>query len=77
MPQRFPMTHKEQHPLAKVKCERENRERVLTTRNIKALKRVIGFAFSYREQLSEESQEDLKLADDLYHHLKKELREQP
>lgn len=48
----------------------------LNERNVKALERVIGFVFSYRTDLSEESQEDLKLADDLYHVLKKELRKQ-
>jgi hypothetical protein len=52
----------------------DERKKVLTERNIKALERVIGFAFSYRPQLSEESQEDIKIADDLYHELKTELR---
>jgi hypothetical protein len=52
-----------------------DRDKVLTQRNIKALKRIIGFAFSYKQDLSEESQEDIKIADDLYHKLKAELRQ--
>ena len=41
-------------------------------RELKALKRVIGFAFSFRDTLSNESKEDLKIVDDLYHKFKNE-----
>jgi hypothetical protein len=38
--------------------------------------KMLGGAFSYRPDLSKESQEDKKIADDLYHELKKQLRQQ-
>lgn len=55
--------------------QRCKEEGLLTRRELKALERVIGFAFSYRQQLSEESQEDIGLADDVYHRLKVSLQQ--
>jgi response regulator RpfG family c-di-GMP phosphodiesterase len=78
--QRFKRTEEEKHliELCGLTCHSDfqsERGVVLTERNIKALERVIGFAFSYRPDLSKESQEDIRIADDLYHELKKELRQ--
>jgi len=46
----------------------------LSDSELKALKRVIGFVFSFRDDLSDESKEDLKIVDDLYHKFKKEAQ---
>jgi len=53
-----------------------DRNGVLTERSIKALKSVVDFAFAYKGVLSEESQKDLELSDDIYHELKKEFQQQ-